>query len=145
MLGVTFPYENSRHKVVTLRAAEPYKVDWLIAKDLTTKDKIYFRPETDGMVLVGTGDHGDPIQDPGSGLSDSVEMDHVSRIDRLITNRNPAYSNAELPVSWTGPYDITPDWNPVVGLVTGYDGMFVAVGFSGHGFKLAPTIAESLA
>ena len=145
MIGVTFPYENSRHKVVTLKAEDRYKEDWPIVKDLTTKDKIYFRPETGGVVLVGTGDHGEPILDPADGLSDDVEMDHVSRIDRLISNRMPAYANAQVPASWTGPYDITPDWNPIVGPVTGYDGMFVAVGFSGHGFKLAPTIAESLA
>jgi sarcosine oxidase subunit beta len=46
---------------------------------------------------------------------------------------------------WTGPYDITPDWNPLVGPVPGFEGLFVAVGFSGHGFKLAPTIGEALA
>ena len=46
---------------------------------------------------------------------------------------------------WTGPYDITPDWNPLVGPVPDYEGLFVATGFSGHGFKLAPTIGEGLA
>ena len=57
----------------------------------------------------------------------------------------PAFENAELIRELTGPYDITADWNPIVGQVPNYDGLYVAVGFSGHGFKLAPTISEALA
>jgi sarcosine oxidase subunit beta len=144
MIGLEFPYEISRHKVVTLKIDEPYRSDWPIVKDLTTPDKIYFRPETGGVVLVGTGDHGDPIEDPDT-LTDHVEMDHIARIDGLISRRMPAFAQAECTAAWTGPYDITPDWNPLVGPVPDVTGLYVAVGFSGHGFKLAPTIGEALA
>ncbi|MCL4868165.1 MAG: FAD-binding oxidoreductase [Anaerolineae bacterium] len=144
MIGVQLPYEVSRHKVITLKINQPYQLTWPIVKDLTTPDKIYFRPETGGVVLVGTGDHGDPIVDPDS-LTDHVELDHVSRIDALISHRMPLFAEAHYVAGWSGPYDITPDWNPIVGHVPGYDGLYVAVGFSGHGFKLSPTIGESLA
>jgi glycine/D-amino acid oxidase-like deaminating enzyme len=144
MIGVQFPFEISRHKVITLKIKKPYELEWPIVKDLTTPDKIYFRPETGGVVLVGTGDHGDPITDADT-LTDNVEMDHVSRIEKLVTHRMPAFAEAEFTAGWTGPYDITPDWNPIVGVVPGIDGLFAAVGFSGHGFKLAPTLGESLA
>lgn len=142
--GLEFPYEISRHKVITLKIARPYEPHWPTVKDLTTPDKIYFRPETGGVVLVGTGDHGDPIADADT-LTDHVDMAHVERIDRLITNRMPAFVEAECTAGWTGPYDITPDWNPLLGPVPGVAGLFVAVGFSGHGFKLAPTLSASLA
>ncbi len=144
MLGVEFPYEVSRHKVITLKIDRPYDLDWPTVKDLTTPDKIYFRPETGGVVLVGTGDHGDPIEDADS-LTDQVGLDHVARIEALMTRRMPAFAEAVFTAGWTGPYDITPDWNPIVGAVPETEGAFVAVGFSGHGFKLAPTIGESLA
>lgn len=144
MVGIRFPYAVSRHKVITLKIDEPYQADWPIVKDLTTPDKIYFRPETGDVVLVGTGDHGDPIEDPDT-LRDDVDMAHVSRIDKLISNRMPAFNEGRYIAGWTGPYDITPDWNPVVGPVPGCEGLFVATGFSGHGFKLAPTIGEGLA
>jgi glycine/D-amino acid oxidase-like deaminating enzyme len=71
-------------------------------------------------------------------------MAHVERIGALMANRMPSFNDAQFTAGWTGPYDITPDWNPIVGGVDGHDGLFVAVGFSGHGFKLAPTIGESL-
>lgn len=144
MIGVDFPFEVSKHKVVTLRINRPYELDWPIVKDLTTPDKIYFRPETGGVVLVGTGDHGDPIDEPDA-MTDQVGMDHVERIDGLISHRLPAFADARYVAGWTGPYDITPDWNPIIGPVPGYDGLYVAVGFSGHGFKLAPTVGEALA
>ncbi|MCP4425838.1 MAG: FAD-binding oxidoreductase [Chloroflexi bacterium] len=144
MIGVQFPYENSRHKVITLKIKRPYELDWPIVKDLTTPDKIYFRPETGGAALLGTGDHGDPIEDPDS-LRDYVDEEHLERMAALMANRMPAFADAQYTAGWTGPYDITPDWNPIVGGVTDHEGLFVAVGFSGHGFKLAPTIGEGLA
>jgi sarcosine oxidase, subunit beta len=142
--GLYFPYEISRHKVITLKIARPYEKSWPIVKDLTTPDKIYFRPETGGVVLVGTGDHGDPIDDVDS-LTDFIDDGHLERIGTLIAHRMPAFADAHYTAGWTGPYDIAADWNPIVGPVPGYEGLYVAVGFSGHGFKLAPTIGEGLA
>jgi len=105
---------------------------------------MYFRPETGGVVLLGTGDHGDPIEDPDS-ITDHVDDAHMERMAALIAHRMPAFANAQITAGWTGPYDIPPDWNPMVGGVPGYDNLYVAVGFSGHGFKMAPTVGEGLA
>ena len=57
-----------------------------------------------------------------------------------MVTRMPPFAEAELTAGWTGPYDITPDWNPIVGAVPDLDGLYVAVGFSGHGFKLSPMV-----
>ena len=143
-IGVEVPLELSRHKVITLRINEDYSKSWPIIKDLTSPDKIYFRPDSGGVVLIGTGDHGDPIEDPDL-LTDVVDSNHIERIGVLMKNRMPAFAEADYVNGWTGPYDITPDWNPIVGKVPGPEGIFIAVGFSGHGFKLAPTLGESLA
>ncbi len=145
MIGVTFPYEVSRHKVITLKITQPYDLDWPTVKDLTTPTKVYFRPEVGGVVLVGTGDHGDPIEDADSLRDDQVDMGHVERIGELMAHRMPSFADAQYTAGWTGPYDITPDWNPIIGAVPGHEGLFVGVGFSGHGFKMAPTVGESLA
>jgi sarcosine oxidase subunit beta len=39
-----------------------------------------------------------------------------------------------------GSYDVTPDHQPILGEVA--DGVFVACGFSGHGFMIAPAVAR---
>ena len=44
-----------------------------------------------------------------------------------------------------GPYDITPDWNPIIGPCPGIDGLYLALGWSGHGFKLSPAVGEVVA
>jgi sarcosine oxidase, subunit beta len=42
-------------------------------------------------------------------------------------------------------YSITDDWYPIVGRSEWLDGMYEAVGGSGHCFKLGPPIGEALA
>ena len=44
-----------------------------------------------------------------------------------------------------GPYDITPDWHPLLGPTEQLPGLLLFTGGSGHGFKIAPTMAETLA
>jgi sarcosine oxidase subunit beta len=105
---------------------------------------MYFRPSTGGVVLVGTGDHGDPIEHPDE-MSEAVNDDFVLMQGRQISRRMPSFKNAALTDSWVGAYDITPDWNPVLGAPEGWDGLVLAYGFSGHGFKMAPAVGKVLA
>ena len=44
-----------------------------------------------------------------------------------------------------GVYDVTPDHQAIVGPAAGHDGVFVAAGFSGHGFMMAPAIGRGVA
>jgi glycine/D-amino acid oxidase-like deaminating enzyme len=43
---------------------------------------------------------------------------------------------------YSGVYDCSPDLQPALGPVRGIDGLHVAAGFSGHGFKLSPAVGE---
>ncbi len=54
---------------------------------------------------------------------------------------------AELPVqsSWWGWYDLSPDWNALVGEAAEPSRFLYATGFSGHGFQQAPAVGEHLA
>ncbi len=45
----------------------------------------------------------------------------------------------------TGYYDSTPDHRPILGGIQGLDGLYLATGFSGHGFMLAPAVGEIMA
>ena len=45
----------------------------------------------------------------------------------------------------TGFYDVTPDNQPVLGTVEGLPGLYLAAGFSGHGFMLAPAVGRRIA
>ena len=54
---------------------------------------------------------------------------------------------ADLPVqsSWWGWYDVSPDWNALVGEASAVSRFLYATGFSGHGFQQAPAVGEHLA
>ena len=73
MIGVDFPFSITKHKVLTLKIDMPYQKDWPIVKDLISPENIYFRPDSGGVVLVGTGDFGDEIENMEL-MSDEVEI-----------------------------------------------------------------------
>lgn len=59
-------------------------------------------------------------------------------------HRLPDMPNPALSSSYAGCYDTTPDYNPIIG-PSGVDGLFLAVGFAGHGYKIAPAVADLVA
>ena len=55
----------------------------------------------------------------------------------------PRLAYVAFPLLVRGEYDVTPDHQPILGQVA--DGVYVAAGFSGHGFMIAPAVARILA
>ena len=143
-LDIDIPIEISRHTVVTFGADEPYENSFPIVKDLTTANKMYVRPTTAKGALVGTGDFGHPL-DSLENMEVPVDMNFIAGLGEQLAHRMPAYSKGEFTGTWDGPYDITPDWNPILGPVESVPGLHLACGFSGHGFKLAPAVSEMVA
>ena len=66
-------------------------------------------------------------------------------VARGIAEILPPLSYVSFPVLASGLYDVTPDHQPIVGPVPGHDGLWIAAGYSGHGFMLAPAISRRLA
>lgn len=58
-------------------------------------------------------------------------------VERLL----PLLEHVSFSLLVPGVYDVTPDHQPVLGPV-GDEGLFVACGFSGHGFMIAPAVAR---
>jgi sarcosine oxidase subunit beta len=62
---------------------------------------------------------------------------------RTLAELLPILAYVTFPVVASGFYDLTPDRQPLVGELD--SGLWIAAGFSGHGFMLAPAIARRLA
>ena len=104
----------------------------------------YSRPEGEKDVLVGYMDSGPQPALRGPDLRDNAlpaatGRDLLSRLAR----RFPIMAHAQPRGGWSGLYDVTPDAYPILDAV-GPTGLFVAVGFSGHGFKLCPEVGRLL-
>ena len=57
----------------------------------------------------------------------------------------PQLEFVSFPVLAPGTYDVTPDHQAILGAVPGADGVWIAAGFSGHGFMMSPVVGSSIA
>lgn len=67
------------------------------------------------------------------------------RIEENIESLVPILQFVSFPLLLEGFYDVTPDHQPVIAAVPGWDGLWIAAGFSGHGFMLAPAVGRHVA
>ena len=143
-LGIDVPLTLSRHRVMTLEAPTAYHNRLPVVMDWVVPGGIYFRCYGARQAMVGDTADGEIIPEPDNDQAD-VPLDHVADIGAKLAGRLPSFAEAGLAASWTGIYDTTPDWNPVLGPVPEIDGLMVAFGFSGHGFKLSPMVGRIVA
>jgi glycine/D-amino acid oxidase-like deaminating enzyme len=77
-------------------------------------------------------------------LGADVAFDEVARIMERASRCVPALADARYQRGYAGAFDITPDWMPVLD-ETPVEGLYVAAGMSGHGFKLSPAVGRMMA
>jgi sarcosine oxidase, subunit beta len=144
-IGVPLPVKPERHTVLALECDEgAYTFKMPAFKDLGSPGMLYFRSYGGSQMLVSEGVVGETLNAPETEQGD-ISLDYVAEVGAQVAERFPAYETAGLASSWTGVYDVTPDWNPVLGNVGDVEGLVVGFGFSGHGFKLSPGIGKLLA
>jgi sarcosine oxidase subunit beta len=80
-----------------------------------------------------------------AGDPSSAREGWLERVRAALRDLLPGLAGTRFPTVVSGEYDSTPDAQPIVGAVGPDDGLFVAAGFSGHGFMLAPAIGRRLA
>ncbi len=136
-VGVDLPLTVERHVVATFGwgTAEPVQAHADLSGDH------YFRPEGDDLYLVGHL-HPAPQANPDD-FAEGVAEGEVERLAKLVVSRVPSLAESEAHGGWASLYDVSPDWQPVIGEVA--PGVFVDAGTSGHGFKLAPALGRYVA
>jgi len=99
---------------------------------------LYFRKETGGIML-GMVDKEDPPT-----FDMNVDDGYLEKLVEAALSRVPVLERANILNGWAGLYDTTPDHHAIVGGVDEVKGLYLAVGFSGHGFMHSPAIGASL-
>jgi glycine/D-amino acid oxidase-like deaminating enzyme len=105
----------------------------------------YYRPEGETLTLIGTTGPYDGHVDPDVEIDLQPTNEDEARLVTRFCRRFPTQQRAGLRRGYTGVYDCSPDLQPLLGGVPGVRGVYVAVGFSGHGFKLSPAVGEMMA
>jgi glycine/D-amino acid oxidase-like deaminating enzyme len=139
--GIDLPIRVVREQIVTI--APGMDIGSVpVFSDLVSLQ--YVRPEVGGDILFGNSDLSDAEEADPDDYSNRATAGFVDLTVAKVGERFPGFPDAAITGSYAGCYDVTPDWNPVISR-TGIDGLVVAAGFSGHGFKIAPAVGKLVA
>lgn len=140
-VGIDLPIKAQREQILMIDAGEPI-IDAPVFSDLVHLQ--YIRSERSGQLLVGNSDHSIPEYADPDDYSDRADdgfiESAVAKIDRLL----PRLPSPALASTYAGCYDVTPDFNPIIGPAP-VEGLYVCAGFSGHGYKISPAVGTLVA
>ncbi|HZS32685.1 MAG TPA: FAD-binding oxidoreductase [Methylomirabilota bacterium] len=98
----------------------------------------YCRREGPGVLMAGG-------LGPGSSFDTAVDWANLAASAEWAVHRMPPLAGAAFTRAWAGSLDMTPDGNAVLGAVPGLERVYVATGFSGHGFMHSPATGQLMA
>jgi glycine/D-amino acid oxidase-like deaminating enzyme len=137
-VGADLPLTLERHHVATFAWGDD---DLRVPAHGDLPNGYYFRPEGDELFLMGPL-HPEPTVDPDD-FDERLGEEESHALGSAAVRRVPELERATARGGWASLYDVSPDWQPVIGEIA--DGVFVDAGTSGHGFKLAPALGRHLA
>jgi len=140
--GFDPPIETELHRVALLKNPPSLRGRGLACIDYATTR--YFRRESGGLTLVGDffGQRG---VDADAFRSAPVTPETLTGLVEPLVRRVPKLADAGIFRGVAGVYDMTPDERPLLGPVPGVQGLFLAAGFSGMGYKISPAVGVVLA
>jgi sarcosine oxidase, subunit beta len=138
--GLELPIHPARVQVALFE--RPYS----LPTHLTLIDSalgFYARPTAERDTLVGTRASLSWLDDPDV-WEPVPDLTFVEEAANLLSRRIPLLGDAPYRSGRAGMLDMTPDGRPILG-PEGPEGLYLAVGWSGAGFKKAPAVGAELA
>lgn len=142
MVNIKYPMQVTREQEVMFRTQSPTETPTLTVSDMC--NAIYFHPFGPDL-LVGRGYPKEYEEVDPDNYPEGSDQDFAEDTAERVAKRIPAMESAMILKGYSGLYDVTPDWHPIIGTHPEVGGFISAVGFSGHGFKLAPAVGEAVA
>ncbi len=135
MAGIDLPTYSERHQILV---TEPL-ASLFDAMVISFVSGIYLQQVPHGSFVLGIGEKEDPSYNTRS------TWEFLETVSRELVSILPIMEKVRIVRQWAGLYNKTPDCQPIVGEYEGLPGFYNAVGFSGHGFMLAPMTSTILA
>ena len=146
LFGLDLPVTPARAQIVVLDRPESFAGVFPVVSDLI--NLAYFRADGSSGMWVGSSDNAD-LQDflpEPDGFDEGTGAKAVADARRKASFRFEGMEEGDkggVQRSFSGLYETTPDWQPIMDSFG--ETLHAAVGFSGHGFKLAPVVGEAMA
>ncbi|MCA3013269.1 MAG: FAD-dependent oxidoreductase [Myxococcaceae bacterium] len=136
LAGVRLPNEPHRHEICSSEPLKPFLGPLVSVLD----SGLYFSQSMRGELVGGMGDPKEP-----AGMNLGSTRRFLTRYAQALTEQLPQLGRIKILRQWSGPYDVTPDNSPVLGPTPGLPNLLQLNGFVGHGFMMAPAVAERMA
>jgi len=136
LAGVELPVHSERHQILVTEPVAPLQGPMV----MSFAHGLYCQQTPHGSFVMGLGDPHEP-----KGFDIGHSWSFLEDVAAKVTQVMPILKEVRVVRQWSGLYNMTEDAQPILGQVPEFPGFFQAIGFSGHGFMLAPITGILLA
>lgn len=128
MAGVDIPVYSQNREILVTETVEKMQGPMVIS----FSKNIYCQQTPHGAFIMGRGDD----RKPGYEMLSTWQF--VDEMAKTVTALLPPIGELRVLRQWGGLYNMSPDHQPIISDTPNLKGFYIACGFSGHGFMLAP-------
>jgi sarcosine oxidase subunit beta len=134
LAGVELPDWPERHEILSTEPLKPF----LRPMVSVLESGLYFSQSLRGEIVGGITLPGPRDRDVRLGS----RLRFLQSMANAMIEIMPRLGDVKVVRQWAGPYDMSPDGDPIVGEAPGLPGFYVCCGFVGHGFMMAPVVSR---
>jgi sarcosine oxidase subunit beta len=137
MVGLDLPVDPRRRHIFVTDSFSEIRHPIPLVTD--TASGFYCRSEQ-GAILMSPGDIGTQTE-----YTASVDWSVLEQTVEKAVRRMPVLERAQIRHAWAGLRPLTPDGRGILDWAPGIEGLYLAIGFCGHGFQHSPAAGEMVA
>ncbi|OKH24369.1 NAD(P)/FAD-dependent oxidoreductase [Chroogloeocystis siderophila] len=143
-LGLEFPVHPVVEHVVVVQRPVEFLQNHPVVSDLVNLSYSRSDPQQP-YTRIGNSD---PKHHPQFMLQDADDFHGqiypqiTEELHHKLIQRYPILEKGKVVAKYSGIWGVTPDYQPIIDHLACIPGLYCAVGFSGHGYKLSPIIGE---
>jgi sarcosine oxidase, subunit beta len=139
LAGGALPDRPVRHEILSTEPLKPF----LKPMVSVIESGLYVSQSLRGELVGGVSMPEE--SNPDGEVRLGSRLDFLTMMARGLVTLMPRLGHVKVVRQWAGPYDVSPDGNPIVGQLPAVPGFYVVCGFGGHGFMMAPVVARHYA
>jgi sarcosine oxidase subunit beta len=133
LIGVDVPTWPIRHEICSSEPLKPFLRP--MVSELASG--LYCSQSMRGEIVGGVS-----LPGHGSTYAMGSTLEFLATYARRLVRLMPILGDIKILRQWAGPYDQSPDGNPILGAAPEHPDFFLACGFVGHGFMMAPIVGK---
>ena len=138
LVGAALPNRPQRHEIMSTEPLKPFLKPMVTVSETGLYVSQSLRGELVGGISL-------PAEDDGGEVRLGSRLAFATTMARALVALMPRLGHVKVVRQWAGPYDLSPDGDPIVGELPDVPGFHVVCGFRGHGFMMAPVVARHFA